>query len=47
MAIVTFPMAVIVEEICARIGLIYGKGLSQIIEENYSKKMLYIESSLF
>jgi NRAMP (natural resistance-associated macrophage protein)-like metal ion transporter len=46
MAIVTFPMVVIVEEMCARIGLIYGKGLSQIIKENYSKKMLYIVSSL-
>jgi len=37
MAVVTFPMVVIVEEMCARIGLIYGKGLSQIIKENYSK----------
>lgn len=46
MAIVTFPMVVIVEEMCARIGLIYGKGLSQIIKKNYSKKMLYIVSSL-
>ena len=46
MAIVTFPMIVIVEEMCARIGLIHGKGLSQIIKENYSKKLLYIVSSL-
>lgn len=46
MAGVTFPMVVVVEEMCARIGLIHGRALSQIIKENYSKKILYIVSSL-
>src|SRR5919109_5008690 len=46
MAIVTFPMLVTIEEMCARIGLASGKGLSQIIKENYSNKLLYIVSSL-
>jgi NRAMP (natural resistance-associated macrophage protein)-like metal ion transporter len=46
MAIITFPMLLTIEEMCARIGLVSGKGLSQIIKENYSYKLLYVVSSL-
>jgi Mn2+/Fe2+ NRAMP family transporter len=40
MAIATFPMTLIVEEMYGRIGLVSGKGLSEIIKENYSVKLL-------
>jgi len=37
----SFPFMVVVQEICARIGLVTGKGLSRVIKEHYSKKVLY------
>ena len=46
MAIVTLPMIMIVQEMCARIGIASGKGLSQIIKQYYSKKLLYSIASL-
>ena len=46
MAIVTLPMVMIVQEMCARIGIISGKGLSHIIKQHYSKKLLYSIASL-
>lgn len=46
MAIVTLPMVMIVQEMCARIGIISGYGLSQIIKQHYSKKLLYSIASL-
>lgn len=46
MSIVTFPMVVAVQEMCARIGLVTGQGLAQLIKENYSKKLLYSITSL-
>jgi NRAMP (natural resistance-associated macrophage protein)-like metal ion transporter len=46
MAIVTLPMVMIVQEMCARIGIISGYGLSQIIKQRYSKKLLYSIASL-
>jgi NRAMP (natural resistance-associated macrophage protein)-like metal ion transporter len=36
-----FPFMVIVQEMCGRIGLVTGKGLAQVLKENYSKKVLY------
>lgn len=39
-------MLVVVEEMCARIGLVSGKGLSELIKENHSKELLYMITSL-
>ncbi len=39
------PLLVAVQESCARIGAVTGKGLASILKENYSKKLLY--SGLF
>jgi NRAMP (natural resistance-associated macrophage protein)-like metal ion transporter len=38
MAIFLYPMMVVIEEICARIGLITGKGLASVIREKYSRR---------
>lgn len=46
MAIVTLPMVIVVQEMCARIGIVSGKGLAQIIKQHYSKKLLYSIASL-
>jgi NRAMP (natural resistance-associated macrophage protein)-like metal ion transporter len=46
MSLVTFPMLLAVEEMCARIGLVSGKGLSELIKENHSKQFLYSITSL-
>lgn len=46
MAVVTLPMVMIVQEMCARIGIVSGNGLSQIIKQHYSKKLLYSIASL-
>lgn len=37
-----FPLLLAVQESCARIGAITGKGLSAVIKENYSRKLLYL-----
>ncbi len=37
----SLPFMVVVQEMCARIGLVTGKGLTTNIKENYSKKVLY------
>ena len=36
-----YPLLLAVQESCARIGAITGKGLAANLKENYSKKMLY------
>lgn len=36
------PLLLAVQESCARIGAITGKGLAAVIKENYSKKLLYM-----
>lgn len=36
-----FPMLLAVQESCARIGAITGKGLAAVIRDNYNKKLLY------
>lgn len=38
----SLPFMVVVQEICGRIGMVTGKGLSQVIKEHYSKKVLYL-----
>lgn len=35
-----YPMLLAVQDTCARIGAVTGKGLAAIIKDNYSKKML-------
>jgi NRAMP (natural resistance-associated macrophage protein)-like metal ion transporter len=46
MAPFIFPMLLAVEEMCARIGVVSGKGLSELIKENHSKQLLYLVTSL-
>lgn len=40
-ALFSFPLMAAVQEIVGRIGLVTGRGLSAIIKEHYSKKVLY------
>ncbi|MCE9585563.1 divalent metal cation transporter [Candidatus Nomurabacteria bacterium] len=42
LALFTFPLMAIVQEMCARIGLVTGAGLAYNIKRNYSKKVLFI-----
>ncbi|HVO86155.1 MAG TPA: divalent metal cation transporter [Candidatus Binatia bacterium] len=41
MSIITFPLMSIVQEMCARIGLVTGRGLACNIRTHFSKKVLY------
>ena len=36
------PLVIAVQEACARIGAVTGKGLAQIVKEHYSKKLLAV-----
>jgi len=40
-AFLTYPFMVVVQEMCARIGIISGQGLAANIRERFSKKVLY------
>ncbi len=40
-ALFTYPMMVVVQEMCARIGLVTGKGLAANIKQHYSRLMLW------
>ncbi|MBI3231510.1 MAG: divalent metal cation transporter [Candidatus Doudnabacteria bacterium] len=42
----SFPLMAIVQEMCARIGLVTGRGLAGNIKRFYPKKFLYIVASL-
>lgn len=46
LAPLTFPLMAIVQEMCARIGLVTGRGLAGNIRVNFSKKVLYISTLL-
>lgn len=37
-----YPLLLAVQESCARIGAVTGKGLAAVIKENYSRKLLYM-----
>ncbi|HSX41381.1 MAG TPA: divalent metal cation transporter [Candidatus Saccharimonadales bacterium] len=37
----TFPLMTAVQEACARIGAVTGKGLAAVLRDNYSRKVLY------
>src|ERR687886_608931 len=41
-ALFTFPLMTVVQEICARIALHTGRGLTDIIREHYPKPILYV-----
>lgn len=41
-----YPLLLGVQESCARIGAITGRGLASVIKENYSKKLLYMSVAL-
>lgn len=45
-ALFQYPMMVVVQEMCARIGLVTGSGLAGIIKRKYSKKSVYPIASL-
>jgi NRAMP (natural resistance-associated macrophage protein)-like metal ion transporter len=40
-AVLLLPFMTAIQEACARIGAVTGKGIAAVIKENYSKKMLY------
>ncbi|MGG6460447.1 MAG: NRAMP family divalent metal transporter [Candidatus Eiseniibacteriota bacterium] len=46
MALFQLPMMMVIQEICARIGLLTGKGLAAVIQIRYSKKIVYAISAL-
>ena len=41
-ALVSYPLMVSIQEMCARIGLVTNHGLTGIIKRNYSKTILYL-----
>lgn len=41
-----YPLLLAVQESCARIGAITGKGLAAVIKEHYSRKLLYFSVAL-
>lgn len=46
LAPVTFPLMAIVQEMCARIGLVTGRGLASNIRRNFSRKIVYVSALL-
>lgn len=41
-ALFTLPFTIIIQEICGRIGMVTGSGLSRIIKKHYSRSALYL-----
>jgi NRAMP (natural resistance-associated macrophage protein)-like metal ion transporter len=41
LSVITFPLMAIVQEMCARIGIVTGRGLAGNIREHFSKRVLY------
>lgn len=46
MSLFTFPLMAVVQEMCARIGLVTGRGLAANIRRHYSPKVLYFATIL-
>lgn len=42
LSVLTFPLMAFVQEMCARIGLVTGRGLAGSIRVHFSKKVLYV-----
>src|ERR671938_1401551 len=40
MALFQYPMMTIIQEMCARIGLVTGNGLAGVLKKRYSKKIV-------
>jgi len=40
MALFQYPMMTVIQEMCARIGLVTGSGLNMVIKRKYSKKVV-------
>ena len=43
-AVFTFPLMAVIQEICARIGLVTGRGLASNIRQHFGKRTLYIST---
>ena len=46
MALFLYPLMTVVQEMCARIGLVTGSGLAGVIKKRHSKKIVYPIASL-
>ena len=46
LSLATFPLMAIVQEMCARIGLVTGRGLAGNIRRHFSRRVLYISTLL-
>ena len=46
LAPLTFPLMAFIQEMCARIGLVTGRGLANNIRRHFSRKILYISTML-
>jgi NRAMP (natural resistance-associated macrophage protein)-like metal ion transporter len=42
LSIITFPLMAVVQEMCARIGIVTGRGLAGNIRKHFSRRVLYI-----
>src|SRR5947209_2409578 len=42
----TFPLSAIIQEMCARIGMVTGRGLAGNIRTHFSRRILYICATL-
>lgn len=40
-ALLTLPLMAVIQFICAKIGMVSGRGLAGVLRENYSRKILY------
>src|SRR5579883_1232410 len=40
-AVITFPMMTVIQYICAKIGMVSGQGLADVLRTHYPKKWLY------
>jgi NRAMP (natural resistance-associated macrophage protein)-like metal ion transporter len=46
LAAFTFPLMAVIQEMCARIGLVTGRGLAANMRMHFSRKVLYISTML-
>lgn len=46
LSFVTFPLMATIQEMCARIGLVTGRGLASNIRSHFSRRVLYISTIL-
>ena len=46
LAAFTFPLMAVIQEMCARVGLVTGRGLASNIRKHFSHKILYVSTLL-